>query len=158
MLDLSSRRKKRSIAWYWWPPSSLQSPTISYGDCWVRMHPVVRIRRIVLAIIGSEMCGFSLKPLKRSASIDIIRVTQRDRDGGEQAALTKQRVSLGGVYVWGVNLTVTKHSDYFVWKDTSARVTRRCDDTSWQKASELWCISTPLFWREFTNEKNRLNT
>jgi len=23
------------------------------------------------------------------------------------------------VYVWDVNLTVTKHSDYFVWKDTS---------------------------------------
>jgi len=24
---------------------------------------------------------------------------------------------------------VTKHSDYFVWKDTSERVARRCDDT-----------------------------
>ena len=33
------------------------------------------------------------------------------------------------MYVWGVNSTVTKHSDYIVWKDTSERVTRRCDDT-----------------------------
>jgi len=31
--------------------------------------------------------------------------------------------------VWGVNSTVTKHSEYFVWKDTSERVTRHCDDT-----------------------------
>jgi len=33
------------------------------------------------------------------------------------------------MYVWGVNSTVTKHSDYFVWKDMSGRVARRCDDT-----------------------------
>jgi len=32
----------------------LQSPMISYGDCQVRMHPVVRMRRIVLAFVGSE--------------------------------------------------------------------------------------------------------
>jgi len=52
--------------------------------------------------------------MNRSASIDIIRVTRRDRGGGEQKALEKQRVSLRGVYVWGVNSTVTKHSNYFV--------------------------------------------
>jgi len=28
---------------------------------------------------------------------------------------------------------MTKHSDYFVWKDMSARVARRCDDTVDQK-------------------------
>jgi len=38
----------------------------------------------------------------------------RDSDGEEQTALEKQRVSLRGVYVWGVNSTLTKHSDYFV--------------------------------------------
>jgi len=32
-------------------PSSLQSSTISYGDCRVCMYPVVRMRRIVLAIV-----------------------------------------------------------------------------------------------------------
>jgi len=32
------------------------------------------------------------------------------------------------MYVWGVNSKVTKQSDYFVWKDTSEHVTRRCDD------------------------------
>ena len=61
---------------------------------------------------GSESCEFQLKLLKRSASIDIIRVTRRDCDGGEQTALNG--VSLRGVYVWGVNSSVTKHSDYFV--------------------------------------------
>jgi len=33
----------------------------------------------------------------------------------------KQTVSFRDVYVWGVNSTVTKHSDYFVWKDVTAR-------------------------------------
>jgi len=33
------------------------------------------------------------------------------------------------MYVWGVNSTVTKHLDYFVWKDTSERETRRFNDT-----------------------------
>jgi hypothetical protein len=28
--------------------------------------------------------------------------------------LKKQRVSLRGLYVWGVNSTVSKHSDHFV--------------------------------------------
>ena len=32
------------------------------------------------------------------------------------------------MYAWGVNSTVTKHSDYSVWKDTSERVTRRCEN------------------------------
>jgi len=47
------------------------------------------------------------------ASIDIIQVTLRDCDGGEKTALKKQRVSLRGVSVCGVNSKVTKHSDYF---------------------------------------------
>jgi len=47
-----------------------------------------------------------LKLLKRC--IDLIRVTRRDRDGGEQIALKKERVSLRGVYVFCVNLTVIK--------------------------------------------------
>jgi len=32
-------------------PSWLQSPTISYGDCRVHKHPVVQMRRIILAIV-----------------------------------------------------------------------------------------------------------
>jgi len=54
-----------------------------------------------------------------------------------QKAFKNQTVSLGGVYVWDVNSTVTKYSDYFVWKDMSERVTRRWLDTSWQEASEF---------------------
>jgi len=34
---------------------------------------------------------------------------------------------LRDIYVWGVNSTVTKHSDYFVWNDTSERVAQPCD-------------------------------
>jgi len=85
----------------------------------------------------------------------MIQVTRRDRDGGQLTALKKQRVSLRGVYVWGINSIVTKHLDYFFRKDTSERVTRRCDDTSRQEASELLCMKTPNYWREFRNKKNR---
>jgi len=88
---------------------------------------------------------FQPKPFDRSASVDRVSVTWRDLDGGEQTALQKQRVSFIGVYVWGVNSTVTKHSDYFVWKDTSERVARCCDDTSGQQASEFLCTQTPLW-------------
>jgi len=31
--------------------------------------------------------------------------------------------------MWGVQSKVTKQSDHNVWKDTSERVARRCDDT-----------------------------
>ena len=48
--------------------------------------------------------------------------------------------------MWGVNSTVTKHSDYFVCKDTSERVTRRCDDTVDKKQVNS-CVLEHLFWR-----------
>jgi len=117
------------------------------------MHLVVWMQRIVTAIFGSECVNWP-KLLNKSASIHIIRVTQRDRAGGEQKALTKKSVSLRGVYVWGVKSTVTKQSDYFVWKDTSERMNRRCDDTCWQDASEFLCIQTPLLFEGGQLPKN----
>ena len=45
------------------------------------------------------------KLLKTSDPNDTIRVSQRDRDGGEQITLTKLRVSLKGMYVWGSHST-----------------------------------------------------
>jgi len=39
---------------------------------------------------------------------------------------------------------VTKHSDYFVWKDTSERVARRCDDTVDKKQVKS-CVLKQLF-------------
>ena len=93
------------------------------------------------------------KLLNKSASIDIIRVTRRDREGGEQTALIKQRVSLRGECVWSVNSTVTTHLDYFVRKDTSQSVTRCCDDTSWQDARKFLCTKSPLVLREVRNRR-----
>jgi len=61
------------------------------------------------------------------------------------------------MYVWGVNSTVTKHSDYFVWKDTSECVTRRYDNTVDKKRMNSGVLEY-LFWREFSNQKNRKNT
>jgi len=51
---------------------------------------------------------------------------------------------------------VTKHSDYFVWKDTSERVARRCDDTVDKKRVYSRALKH-LFWREFSNQKYRQN-
>jgi len=39
---------------------------------------------------------------------------------------------------------MTKHSDYFVWKDTSERVARRCDDTIDKKRVNS-CVLKHLF-------------
>jgi len=56
----------------------------------------------------------------------------------------QNRVSLKVIYVWGVNSTVVNHSDYFVWKDTSYYVARRCDDTfDWKRVNSCVLI-TPL--------------
>ena len=48
------------------------------------------------------------------------------------------------MYVRGVNSTLTKHSDYFVWKDTSERVTWCCEDTV-DKKRVIFCVPQHLF-------------
>ena len=44
------------------------------------------------------------------------------------------------MYVWGVNSTVTKHSEYFVWKDTSKCGTWRDDDTVDKKRVNIFVL------------------
>jgi len=56
------------------------------------------------------------------------------------------------MYVWGVNSRVTKHSDYFVWKDTSQCVTRHCDDIVDKKRVNS-CELKYLIWREISNQE-----
>ena len=57
------------------------------------MHPVVRMRGIVPAIVGSESCELS-KTVEYKRFYLHNRVTRRDHDGGEKTALKKQSVSL----------------------------------------------------------------
>jgi len=45
---------------------------------------------------------------------------------------------------------VTKHSDYFVWKDTSECIVRCWDDTVDKKRVNS-CVLKDRFWREFSN-------
>ena len=56
------------------------------------------------------------------------------------------------MYVWGVNSTVTKHSDYFVWKERSERMTQRYDDT----VDMDYCVLKYHFWRELKNQTKNL--
>jgi len=51
------------------------------------------------------------------------------------------------MYVWGVNSAVTKHSDYFVWKDRSERVAqaRRYDDTADKKRVNSFLLKLVYF-------------
>ena len=114
-------------------------------------HALHGTNLIVPAIVSSRSNW--PKPLNRSDSIDIIGVTRRDSDDGEQTPLKKRRMSLRGVYVWGINSTVTKHLEDFVSNDTSERLTRRCENSSWQNASEFLFIKTPLFLSEVSNKK-----
>jgi len=50
------------------------------------------------------------------------------------------------------DLDMTKHSDYFVWKDTSERVARRCDDTVDKKRVNS-CVLKHLFLEGFEQQK-----
>jgi len=72
----------------------------------------------------------------------------------ESKQLGLNRVSLRGMYVWGVDSTVTKHSDKFVWKDTSAweRVAWRYDDTVDKKRVNS-CVLKQCFWRKLNIQK-----
>jgi len=49
---------------------------------------------------------------------------------------------------------MTKHSDYFVWKDTSERVARRCDDTIDKKRVNS-CVLKHLFLEGVEQPKYR---
>jgi len=49
---------------------------------------------------------------------------------------------------------MTKHSDYFVWKDTSGRVARRCDNTVDKKRVNS-CVLRHLFLEE--NEQPKIS-
>jgi len=70
-----------------------------------------------------------------------------------------KRVSPKDMYVWGVNQTATKHTDYIVCKDTPKRVTRRCDDAVDKKRMNS-CVLKYFFcqWREVSTQKNRPKT
>jgi hypothetical protein len=56
----------------------------------------------------------------------------------------KQRTAGGMPHLKPTDFDLTKHSDYFVWKDTSERVARRCDDTVDKKRVKS-CTITTLF-------------
>jgi len=53
---------------------------------------------------------------------------------------------------------VTKHSDYFVWKNTTGRMARRCDDTVDKKRVNS-CVLEHLFLEEVESlSVDRLNS
>ena len=47
----------------------------------------------------------------------------------------------------------TKHSDYYVWKDTSERVARRCDDTVDKKRVNYCVLKHLFFWGNHNFER-----
>ena len=101
------------------------------------------------------MRNYIPKPFN-SASIDIIRVTRRDSDSGDQRALKKNRVSLRCVYVWGINSTVNKagkNSNYFVWKDTSMRMTHAVTTPVDKTRVNSWAFKHLFFLKEVSNKK-----
>jgi len=71
----------------------------------------------------------------------------------EGKQLWKIKESLSEVfYLWRVNSTMTKHWDC-LGKDTSERVARSWDDTSWHVVSELLSTKTTLVWE--IQQKNK---
>ena len=66
--------------------------------------------------------------------------------------LGQNRVSLKGIYVWCVKSRGTKQSDNYVWKDTSERVVRRCNDTVDKKRVNS-CVLKHLFLERVEQQK-----
>jgi len=66
----------------------------------------------------------------------------------------KQRTAGGMPHLKPTYFDVTKHSDYFVWKDTSERVpvARRCDDTVDKKRVKS-CVLKQLCLERFEQPK-----
>jgi len=127
-----------------------QPPTISYGDCQVLMHPMIRMRRSVLAIVGLESCEFNRNPAVQEKCFywqNLSRVPRRD--GGEQIVLKKQRVSLRGVYV-GVSTQQ--------WPSTPITLFQRTRQSAWLDAVttpvENFCASKHVFiWGSSATKK-----
>jgi len=152
----TSRRIKRSSGWYRWLPMLLQSQTISYGDCWVRMHPVVRIRSIVPAIVGSESRKLT-KPVegKRFYWHNPIHSAWpwrwRTNSFENPESLSQRCVCVG------CQLNGDQALNLLCLKGHVRDVTRRCDGTSWQEARKLFCIKITLLFEPegFQQQKNR---
>jgi len=92
-------------------------------------------------------------PLSNQTSWDTNRTTpfqfqNRNRNG---VLDKKQRTAEGMPHLKPTDFDVTKHSDYFVWKDTSERVARRCDDTVDKKQVNFCVLKYLFFWRELSN-------
>jgi len=69
-----------------------------------------------------------------------------------QNSLQETTYSRGDASPKAYSSDVTEHSDYFVWKDTSERVARRCDDTVDKKRVNS-CILKHLFLEGFEQPK-----
>jgi len=108
----------------------------------------------VYQLIGGE--NDSKEAFKRSASVDMIWVTWRDRGSREQTTWIKQSLPQRCVFV-GCQL----NSDQALRLHCLKGHFRARDSTlwryHWQKASEFLCTTIPLWreWRELSNQKNR---
>jgi len=105
----------------------------------------------VYQFVGGEIN--SREAFKRSASLDILGVTRRGCDSGEQTTWIKP--SLPHMYVCvGCQLNSNQALRLLCLKGH----VRACDSTLWwyrrREATEFLCTQTPL-WRKFNNNKNR---
>jgi len=117
----------------------------------IYIHTNIRIP-IYYKHVGSE--NDSREAFKKSASVDIIWVTRRDRDSGEQTTWIKQSLPQRNVCV---GCQLNRDSDQALrlvcLKGHVRAVTRRCDDNSWQEASEFLCTKTTLFAGSWVTKK-----
>jgi len=108
----------------------------------------------VYQFIGGE--NDSREAFKRSASVDMICVTRRDRDSGEQLTWIKQSLPQRYVCV-GCQLNSDQALRLLCLKGTSERVTRRGDGTVDKKQVNS-CALKYLFLEGIEQPKNRRKT
>jgi len=99
------------------------------------------------AVFFEQFCGtmqllFVVSQLGTNRTV--LLACWRSRQFNSKTVYQKQSTTEGMPHPKPTDLGMTKHSDYFVWKDTSERVARRCDYTVDKKRVNS-CVLKHLF-------------
>ena len=122
------------------PPSLLQSPMILYGDCQVRMHPVVRMRRKVLAIVSCASCELSKtveekRFYQNSESLDVTGTV-------ESKFLWKSRESHSEVCMYEMSTQQWPSTEIILFERTRQSAWLDAQAETTPIACEFLCITT----------------
>jgi len=79
--------------------------------------------------VSSNKLFVKSKVFNKNSTLKPLEIQIEQHHFNFKTVYKKQRTAGGMPHPQPTDLDMTKHSDYFVWKDTLERVAQRCDDT-----------------------------